>query len=86
MRQTASFNSRSPNGLRHLGIAHLIGLRVVSIHAAQMGCDLATYRLLAGALVSIHAAQMGCDLQDSVGAEQAISFNSRSPNGLRRIL
>ena len=55
-------NSRSPSGLR---LTHRHGDHakyLVSIHAAQAGCDLQKHRKKLRELVSIHAAQAGCDL------------------------
>ena len=57
------FNSRSPSGLRprYKLICHFYS--IVSIHAAQAGCD--QHRTCHQPLhkVSIHAAQAGCDLE-----------------------
>ena len=58
----------------------------VSIHAAQAGCDLRKVSGLITPDVSIHAAQAGCDtLATSQGSTQ-VSFNSRSPSGLRQVV
>ena len=58
---TQGFNSRSPSGLRQYATKFEQHCFVVSIHAAQAGCDqtLRQTRLLGS--VSIHAAQAGCD-------------------------
>ena len=55
------FNSRSPNGLRHRIERYSHQRLVVSIHAAQTGCDTVGLPLHCYLRVSIHAAQTGCD-------------------------
>ena len=60
----ASFNSRSPSGLRPNNgetVGDYIG---VSIHAAQAGCDGMDVDVPSQPSVSIHAAQAGCDEND----------------------
>ena len=60
--QLASFNSRSPSGLRHESNQLIHAKQKVSIHAAQAGCDRSILdELFACPFVSIHAAQAGCD-------------------------
>ena len=80
---TQGFNSRSPSGLRQYATKFEQHCFVVSIHAAQAGCDqtLRQTRLLGS--VSIHAAQAGCDLLLPLMALPVKGFNSRSPSGLR---
>ena len=59
-----NFNPRSPRGLRRqLSIIMLI-LLVISIHAAQEGCDKWALANAYAYVISIHAAQEGCDPQD----------------------
>ena len=56
------FNPRSPRGLRPNCHAPKNGTMVISIHAAQEGCDLmAKTADLPARKISIHAAQEGCD-------------------------
>ena len=57
--------------------------KMVSIHAAQMGCDQRQLVWFKPCMVSIHAAQMGCDLLGGWTKLVIPCFNSRSPNGLR---
>ena len=79
------FNSRSPSGLRLDFHPHAIGEQVVSIHAAQAGCDFVGVVNRKSYCVSIHAAQAGCDLHSSCSSSLIYGcFNSRSPSGLRR--
>ena len=56
---------------------------VVSIHAARLGCDAKLLGIFAETNVSIHAAQAGCDIPSFRTFHSLISFNSRSPSGLR---
>ena len=56
----------------------------VSIHAAQAGCDLSRSDSSKYQYVSIHAAQAGCDKLEWIVLQSYISFNSRSPSGLRQ--
>ena len=56
----------------------------VSIHAAQVGCDLSRSDSSKYQYVSIHAAQAGCDKLEWIVLQSYISFNSRSPSGLRQ--
>ena len=56
------FNPRSPRGLRQAGSAERTQFIIISIHAAQEGCDFESKRRLAKPTISIHAAQEGCDL------------------------
>ena len=80
-----SFNSRSPSGLRLDFHPHAIGEQVVSIHAAQAGCDFVGVVNRKSYCVSIHAAQAGCDLHSSCSSSLIYGcFKSRSPSGLRR--
>lgn len=58
--------------------------RVVSIHAAQTGCDLGSRCNSPHPRVSIHAAQAGCDSLVQLLCSVRGCFNSRSPSGLRR--
>ena len=57
---------------------------MVSIHAAQEGCDQGLKAKHGVERVSIHAAQAGCDYRNNVIPLQCNRFNSRSPSGLRQ--
>ena len=56
----------------------------VSIHAPREGCDdFYLYPFCVSELVSIHAPREGCDCAIADMSEDAISFNSRTPGGVR---
>ena len=81
-----SFNSRSPSGLRLRKHTRKLQELIVSIHAAQAGCDTALPIYSTTDKVSIHAAQAGCDMPRWHNNSVRARFNSRSPSGLRRRL
>ena len=58
--------------------------REVSIHAPREGCD-ANARRMAKivSIVSIHAPREGCDSSLSIAHAISLSFNSRTPGGVR---
>ena len=57
---------------------------MISIHAAQEGCDAATHAAASPSpKISIHAAQEGCDNRIKLPLRQRAYFNPRSPRGLR---
>ena len=59
----------------------------VSIHAPREGCDdFYLYPFCVSELVSIHAPREGCDCAIADMSEDAISFNSRTPGGVRQKL
>ena len=59
---------------------------VISIHAAQEGCDyIAALDDYIAAKISIHAAQEGCDAVAGQLPDRIKNFNPRSPRGLRRL-
>ena len=74
-----SFNSRSPSGLRHKVDAYEQETSLVSIHAAQAGCDWVERAATADEDVSIHAAQAGCDLVCSTGRIGRLLFQFTQP-------
>ena len=56
------FNPRSPRGLRRRWFTDTMLSRLISIHAAQEGCDGKERRAISWKIsISIHAAQEGCD-------------------------
>ena len=58
-----NFNPRSPRGLRPI-IDRVAGFfDMISIHAAQEGCDASVPGNTHNGLISIHAAQEGCDIR-----------------------
>ena len=80
----ASFNSRSPSGLRHGGGGAYPRPSNVSIHAAQAGCDPKKY----GAGLKLSTFQFTqpkraatCSFVSTTAKH--FCFNSRSPSGLR---
>ncbi len=77
------FNSRTPCGVR-LGVdgARKL-LTIVSIHAPRVGCDGCSCARCAFAYVSIHAPRVGCDSNINQWNKIIISFNSRTPCGVR---
>ena len=59
---------------------------IISIHAAQEGCDNNyVFVDVDGKIISIHAAQEGCDHYVYVKAFPRQYFNPRSPRGLRQM-
>ena len=84
IRLPSSFNSRSPNGLRQAGVALMSGRDEVSIHAAQMGCDL-KYDHNENCKPVFQFTQPKWAATEAVFLYFALTsgFNSRSPNGLR---
>ena len=60
----------------------------VSIHAPRVGCDLnlGTRGELLVAVVSIHAPRVGCDSCKPKTGSSTLSFNSRTPRGVRHRL
>ena len=74
-------------GATWLWLCDLACLRIVSIHAPREGCD---YQVFVGEVslleVSIHAPREGCDYY-GIGLDNGqLSFNSRTPRGVRREL
>ena len=59
----------------------------VSIHAPREGCDTDAHFWMRGLpQVSIHAPREGCDRLRDGSAFKAISFNSRTPGGVRHVV
>ena len=58
---------------------------IVSIHAPREGCDDARYMAHKADYVSIHAPREGCDGHRGQSEEARVSFNSRTPGGVRQI-
>ena len=57
---------------------------IVSIHAPREGCDRILLLLIFLTLiVSIHAPREGCDQASAVAYGKILSFNSRTPGGVR---
>ena len=59
--------------------------KIISIHAAQEGCDLEAVKIRGVKKISIHAAQEGCDHLLLRMFHQYVYFNPRSPSGLRQV-
>ena len=55
------FNSRTPGGVRPIGVASSGVATMVSIHAPREGCDDEVILLAEARVVSIHAPREGCD-------------------------
>ena len=55
------FNPRSPRGLRRRIQGGIAAIVIISIHAAQEGCDVFATLARQAYWISIHAAQEGCD-------------------------
>ena len=55
----------------------------VSIHAPREGCDFLRLTLSSDNLVSIHAPREGCDQSGLLTDNRDVSFNSRTPGGVR---
>ena len=81
-----NFNPRSPRGLRHIHAEGLAVKYLISIHAAQEGCDMLGAPAVMRRSISIHAAQEGCDSTVWEIFYQSYDFNPRSPRGLRLAL
>ena len=65
-------------------IGYLIQIIAVSIHAPREGCDLDRREATAlYDLVSIHAPREGCDFHHIIINSLWLSFNSRTPGGVR---
>ena len=77
------FNSRTPGGVRLTFANTGSALTAVSIHAPREGCDGACAGLGIQEHVSIHAPREGCDYLYMVSIVDAVSFNSRTPGGVR---
>ena len=71
--------------VRGATITSPIYLRIgaVSIHAPRAGCDVELPALAGGIDVSIHAPRAGCDDPEAGQYFTSISFNSRTPCGVR---
>ena len=84
--RTRCFNSRTPGGVR-LSAGMLVPCLVrVSIHAPREGCDeYVSAKVEAICNVSIHAPREGCDIASTPSACSLISFNSRTPGGVRQV-
>ena len=59
---------------------------VVSIHAPREGCDGDRHLPRASFVVSIHAPREGCDRRRLTSGLVSLSFNSRTPGGVRLAL
>ena len=81
---SASFNSRTPGGVRPAPSLLLLSLELVSIHAPREGCD-DTQGGVGNSPrdVSIHAPREGCDARLVLLKRLLRSFNSRTPGGVR---
>ena len=62
---------------------HTMLLSLVSIHAPREGCDISLDKIRARSDVSIHAPREGCDTDLIRSVSSLISFNSRTPGGVR---
>ena len=80
----ASFNSRTPGGVRPTEVLVKYLPRSVSIHAPREGCDWGVRRSPVQRDVSIHAPREGCDLFTLRFIRLEACFNSRTPGGVRR--
>ena len=79
----ASFNSRTPGGVRPVHVLYLDEFRDVSIHAPREGCDYLSEECGVWEGVSIHAPREGCDLFVNLFRPFTPCFNSRTPGGVR---
>ena len=75
-----NFNPRSPSGLRPPAYYSLRLYKIISIHAARVGCDSNSYSfILSTSDISIHAARVGCDLLFASGSAVLTRFQSTQP-------
>ena len=81
----ASFNSRTPGGVRRTSDIMSSSDNSVSIHAPREGCDLVVLIIaqMGDRCVSIHAPREGCDEPLDGVFIVLHSFNSRTPGGVR---
>ena len=80
------FNSRSPSGLRLYNSPVQQLERLFQFTQPKRAATKLMAQARAKGKVSIHAAQAGCDAEDSTVFLGALSFNSRSPSGLRPVV
>ena len=57
----------------------------VSIHAPRVGCDITSGITSRNRRVSIHAPRVGCDRIDKTIITLPVSFNPRTPGGVRHV-
>ena len=82
---TVSFNPRTPCGVRPISRALAVPtLRFQSTHSLRSATDLDTLKRLIPA-VSIHALLAECDRILLDATARSISFNPRTPCGVRRL-
>ena len=77
------FNSRTLGRVRRRRSPLLTTPHDVSIHAPWEGCDRHVRRRTALRNVSIHAPREGCDSNSLTTRLRMLSFNSRTPGGVR---
>ena len=79
-----TFQSTQPEWAATIFQTTYVGGRMISIHAARVGCDFILRCAVRFINISIHAARVGCDkLALSQKFARANNFNPRSPSGLR---
>ena len=77
------FNSRTPGGVRRRVVLKPYPFNPVSIHAPREGCDAESSGSILTTTVSIHAPREGCDKTRLLLRQSTLSFNSRTPGGVR---